>query len=286
MCQSVIIIFSIYERSFPQILGISFPRNFNEDGFTSLHDYVLRDLSESRRRLVESRLTNYRSIRAPAIKTAPLVQYLTRTNTSPKSLIDFGCGSEGYTINYLKTHLPTLQRVLGVDTHGPPAHRSQGHSSVIYKRTISEAKVTPGSCDLIMVIHTLHHIRADEQQVILNCLSALLSPRGLLYLYEDSWSSTDRRLGLVSDSLDDVFIRMSKRHKVEVFRQNDFWANKWSYSKEMETDRLRYRPIEEWEHCLAYAGIVVADSGVIGFDSRRLHGVPAGWLIGSKSQNI
>jgi hypothetical protein len=233
-------------------------------------------------RLVSDRLKDYRSNRAPSIKTAPLIQYLIRTNTLPKFLIDFGCGSKGYTINYLKACLPSLQTALGIDPHGPSRQTSPRNSTATYKSTLSEANVISGSCDLILLIHTLHHIRDDEHQIILNSLSSLLSPGGLLYLYEDSWTSTGRQQCMFSKDLDDFFIRMSEMQKVDLFKQNDFWANKWCYSMEMETDRLRYRSIEEWEDYLAYAGIEVVDSGLIGFDSRRLHGVPAGWLIGAR----
>ena len=278
------ILLAYYRLSFPTILGIDFPSTFDEARrYRDVNDYLLEKLSKSEVNAAKIRLEHYQREIAPSVKTRPLLDFLnTYKNLRPLSLLDFGCGS-GYTLAYLVTRLKSLRAVWGID-RDPDALTKCKRLSALLNSHVAFAVDTQvdkipkqSCCDLIVAIHTFHHIKKDEQNATIDRLLTTLSPRGILYLYEDSWS--EEQPLEQSNSIDKRFWTLSTQQKIEVFKHNEYWANNWCYGRALAIPESNYRSFEEWKRLLSAKGLKIVAGGVINFDVRRLHGVPSAWLI-------
>ncbi|MGA9348053.1 MAG: methyltransferase domain-containing protein [Anaerolineae bacterium] len=281
------LLFSYYERSYPGHLGISFPSKLAHR-FRGLDEYVQKALPEYATRTVWTRLRHYRNHVAPFVKTKPLLDFLdNHRNFQPAYLLDFGCGA-GHIIKYLATHLGSLRAIWGIDPDASilsvseEVHR-QGLPKTLWHTSLSEAGIPDHSCNLIIAVHALHHLERDEQSRILSHLLALLKPGGVLYIYEDSWTLASQLSLSTLVDLDSCFGELSTEQKLRVFELNEYWSNAWCYGRFLDTDKSRYRSLEEWSALLISNDLELVDIGATGFDVRRIHGVPSAWLIGRRS---
>jgi SAM-dependent methyltransferase len=275
-----------YQITYPEKLGISFPINTDvEPASERLAEYAKKNLAKSDAHLVRTQLEQYYTSIAPALKTEPLLDFLNNDITCPHCMIDFGCGS-GHIIRYLAKRISSLRGAWGIDTDIsalPHWEQNSDDPPTNSWRTRLEELETDQSYDLAIAIHSLHHLASEEQVRVLSQLFSLLRPGGLLYLYEDSWSSANRFSRSTLPELDYAFSMLEDEDKKRIFQLNEHRSNIWTYGRLFPITRLSYRSLEGWSALLVPIGLEIVKSGTTGFDSRRLHGVPAAWLIARKT---
>lgn len=280
------LLYSFYRSSFPRLLRISFSPQIMRD-YGSLEKYLESALSPRSARTVLELLALYQQDTSPAVKSEPLLAFLkAKVNLRPSSLVDFGCGT-GYTIRHLVARIDSLQRVRGIDSDAfalPVGSLTPPNCTCVvsWHENLSEASIPTESCDLILLIHSLHHMTSHAQGETIDMLRDLLRVGGLLYIYEDSWSEDISVPSGLLHLLDSTFAGLSATEKVELFKLNDFWSNNWSYGRSLDNNENSYRPLEHWAEVLIAKKFQLEASGVIGFDTRRLHGVPSTWIIAAK----
>jgi SAM-dependent methyltransferase len=279
---------SFYRLSFRKVLGIPYPRTISRTAnFPSLEDYVRNEMPENRVISVLERLKLYRAEVSPAIKSEPLMHYCKHIRVSrPKYLLDFGCG-EGFLTQYLATNLEFLEALWGIDSDAsvlPNDGSRRDHTTKIsWSNSLLGRDIPQRKFDIVIAVHTLHHQRRNVQHESLIRLVSMLSPGAIFYVYEDSWSWSSELVNGHCPALDLIFSRMSTTDKRAVFNRNDYLSNYWCYRRHLANYRSSYRSIEEWKRILRTKGLEIVSKGALGFNDRRLHGVPAGWLIARKA---
>ena len=290
-----------YDYSFSKLLGIRFPaREVGSCPEGSFAECLPNRIGAARAASVARRLVEYESTGSPFAKTSPLVAYLTETSAhGPRRVLDFGCGL-GHIATYLSIVLTPVELLHGVDPDPLAAERwarlrhapSARHCDFLFSPTVGQVNAASSSFDLAIAVHTFHHIASSRQRDALRALVRLLKPDALFYLYEDTWSEKNGPLESSLPVFDARFLALSTRERRTLFAMNDRWSNGWFRERELEAEKGGYRSLEGWTGLLTSEGLTIDRSAAIGFDSRRLHGVPSGWCVArktgrmSKSQRI
>ena len=264
-----------YQTSFLNVLGIRLP--LTAFSFRHFQAWAIDNLDEVQRQMLEQGILVYQRQKAPGLKAEPLLRYLSATGLPIRSLLDFGCGT-GRISRYLASRLPSLERIVGVDTDRSvlPDVVRIGNADADWLTDLSSLRQNE-QFDMIAIVHTLHHVHQDAQVSLLAQLAQRLRSGGVLYLVEDSWD--EARVARESNVFDRVFNALPTELKRSVFRKNDDISNNWFYQRDLPVDDCWYRSMKEWTMLLDMCGLIPVSHDVVGFKSDRLHGVPNGWII-------
>ena len=271
-----------YQLTFQRILGLEPQWTQTWAFYLHWEAFLRQNLPPEQRAQIQQRLSRYRQTQAAQIKIAPLSSLLQQpTFCHPGChVLDFGCGS-GEILHFILRLRPDIQ-ALGFDPDLPPSLPS--HPQLHWSNNL-QTLLAFAPWDLVLSIHVLHHLSHPEEMLdILHFLTRYLRPGGLFFLYEDSWSlSIPPRMFPQLRSFDEKFRRLSTEDKRLLFARNEYWANTWFYRRELQIQPQLYLPLETWRALLEKAGLRVLQAGALGFHPRRLHGVPAVWLIAYKA---
>lgn len=274
------LLFSYYNISFSKLLDIEFLYDkIHYENIVCLKEYINNNYPNFKAHDTKTKLKTYQIQIAPFCKSQPLLQFLYNYSRTIENLIDFGCGF-GHFLNYLINNLATLQNVVGIDTDEIALSKcTVKNPNVLLCSNLSEAKIHINSFDLITAVHTFHHINKDEHVKILSQFNKLLIPDGILYIYEDSWSTNFSTTWKELKNIDDKFLNLTASQKLDLYLLNEYWSNCWCYERNMNFDQVFYLTLREWIDTLVYSSFNILSIGIIGFDIRRLHGVPSVWII-------
>ncbi len=285
------LLFSFYRKSFSIVFQerIEFDISIVLD-CSDFYQYIQRKYSQQFIVYVKEMVSNYQRNVSPGIKLGVLLSFLADCRTDGlSSMLDFGCG-KGFMIDYLVRHLTSVKQIWGVDADISIIQESKNKITerlpdIIWCAKLDEVKISSMSLDLAIISHTLHHLNQVDQLRTLDQISDLLKPDGILFVLEDSWSTRCTNQLCIEPEFDDVFNRLSPDEKQEVFRLNDVRANGWFDRRDFNFRRCEYRSAEDWLTILEAKNLHILKFGTVGFDSRRLHGVPSVWIIASKLGN-
>lgn len=277
------LLFAFYDLTFPLSLDISFPFNdINLQNNDSLKSLLDKNFPSWKKTQVLAKLTNYIRNVAPSVKIEPLLHFISSNiDYEPKCLLDFGCGS-GNIARYISNHLNSIEKVWGVDSDEsilPDNIASQTTLQFLWRTNLNLIEIIPRTCDLILAIDCLHHLDTHQQKDVVSKFQSLLEPNGILYIYEDSWTFKGDYPSNLLEMFDKSYMNFNEEQKIELLNLNEFWSNKWCYERVFDIDRTFYRSLEEWCSFLASTHFDIAFYGLLGFDNRRLHGVPSAWII-------
>lgn len=281
---SIDILIQYYKYSFPNILGIQFPVNFEiAKKHRSLFDYLDIQYGEEISTKVKDILVSYREVTAPLEKIKPLLSFLETNKISPQVLLDFGSGF-GNLFYFLSKKVDSIKEIWAIDpdidiNFSREMETGIEPTKVFFYPTLDSFEMnTRKKFDLIIIIHTLHHIEKEKQEDIINSLVALLNRGGFIYLYEDSWSTNLETFNL-HDEFSDRFLMLSEEQKKIVYLENEYWSNTWCYYREINSASANYRSQENWVSLVKNESINIVSQGNMGFNPNRLHGVPSIYLI-------
>lgn len=255
---------------------ISLHKHFNLDinaefsNYSTFLEYLDIMLGTQRTRIL-SEATRYETIQSPREKLRTLFQYLRSHNIAPTTLLDFGCGN-GNGMRLFKNIFNTCM-VIGVDPNRECI--SENRDLTIYEN-ISE--IPPINFDVLILVHTLHHINPVKQKDVLIGLQKYMDQKSLLFIFEDSWSDIILE-PYQGNEFDISFINLSKDEKIELFRANDFWSNFWFYQRKFDVVNTYYKSVEQLQQILFSLGYRILNAGAEGFNHNRVHGVPSGWIL-------
>lgn len=120
----------------------------------------------------------------------PIKDALRKNRISVKSYLDYG-GGEGYMAEEIgkKLHL-ARENIHVVDVAEWSGRKFTPSEGVVFHEigkngSCSDlANIPDNSIDLITVFHVLHHVPVDQRESVLRSLNRVLSPNGLMILYE------------------------------------------------------------------------------------------------------
>jgi hypothetical protein len=242
----------------------------------TLNEYFVQNLPLSNAKIVLQRFKEYQTHTSPKQKLAPLFDYLGGSALKIEKVMDFGFG-RGYIAS-------SLFRMLGPEAHivaydpDENAIPCVAHPNIDWRTDLDKCPLCHCDFDLIIVIHTLQHLSPFNQIETIKRLLKSLKQSGILYIYEDSWkrSGCDLR---ASSMRDEQFNCLREEEKHQLFRRNEYWSNSWCYNRIFDIANVNYRSLEQWETIVKECGGSVVASSAMGFNRRRLHGVPSAWLI-------
>jgi len=186
-------LFSFYQQSYNKHLGIQLPDSLDDIRlYNSFDSYLQNAFSQNQIHQVKQRLHSYRTGQTLQSKTLPLVNFVKNSHYRPRALLDFGCG-RGETMQFLAENLDSLEELLGIDVDEHVLNQCQQalyglNAKITLSTVLEEPHIAHKKNDLIIIVHTLHHIDRKMQCQLLDTLLSQLKPHGLLYIYEDSWS--------------------------------------------------------------------------------------------------
>lgn len=282
------ILFDYYEQTFLRHLGVQLPfRAWNLRQFESFWELLEARFSQQDAAAVANRIVQYRTDAAPAIKMEPLVRYLNKHSIQPAEVLDFGSG-DGMGLRMLTTCFETINVAVGVETDIDVITiatyaTKQLHKSIRVVPSLNVLEREEICFDLVTAVHTLHHLNYEAHDLILKSVFNLLDDGGIFYLYEDTWNSSVVEKNTQHSHVDKSFLELPSNQKQELFVLNEFWANSWFYERHLEVNVQSYRTLEEWGVLFTRNGFTIIDQGTCLFDARRLHGVPAGWILARKA---
>lgn len=230
------------------------------------------NLSDQKIEQINGQRLSYEMRKAPSEKLFQLFNFLDRNKLKPTRFLDFGSGN-GSCLQIIRNKYKDCITV-GIDTS--IVNESQTNTLTTY-RTIPDSLEM--KFDVVLMIHTLHHLAPVLQEEVLSRLANLMHNNSFLFLYEDSWSTSYTRFDKTLDFFSTKFFELPLSEKIALFRANDYWANTWFYCREFDATNATYQTIEQLQLKLKKIGFDVIDSGSEGFNFQRIHGVPAGWLL-------
>lgn len=230
------------------------------------------NLSDERIEQIKAQCQIYETQKAPSEKLFRLFNFLDKNHVKPTTFLDFGSGN-GSCLQTIRNKYRNCTTV-GIDKS--VENQRQSGKLTTY-RTIPDSLNT--KFDVILMIHTLHHLDLVLQEEILSRLAKLMHSNSLLFLYEDSWSNSFTKPNKTLDFYSAKFLELPQDEKIALFRANDYWANIWFYCREFDATNATYKSVEQLQTELTTLGFDVIDSGSEGFNYQRIHGVPAGWLL-------
>ena len=280
------ILINFYKKSFHNILGIKFPSDFRYASatYSNFDKYIQIEYSEERLQQLELRLENYKYNVAPYVKMKPLFDFVDGFKNAPfECVMDFG-SSSGNILKHITTYRKLIKKIWAIEPDRLALKTCQkvlnkSGLDVFCRTNLLDADIPNQSCDLIYAVHTMHHIERKMQHSIIDRLFNVLKSKGIIYIYEDSWSESIPIHQIDYSDLDLEFNKISERDKRRIFVMNEFWSNDWYYKRPLRTNEDWYRSLEGWVELLNSKSIDVIRYGIIGFNINRLHGVPSIWLI-------
>lgn len=229
---------------------------------------------------VSAKLEAYGRRSASQVRLQPLLKWWPKSRRRKLRVLDVGCGT-GHELNYISRLHPNTE-LIGVDNDAS-ALASDVRVAIEFHRSLTTA-TGDSQYDIAMCIHTLHHIEPSEQAATLHAIAHAVSIGGLVYLFEDTWSRVEQFRSRYRPALSRQFIDLSDNSIRLLFSANDHWSNAWCYGRRLHIAARAYRKLEHWLAVLPPI-LRVIDAGVDGFNPRRLHGVPSGWVVAQRAAN-
>lgn len=280
------ILLDFYKKSFHNILGIKLPSDFRYTTatYSNFDEYIQIENSDDRVKKIKLRIERYKYNVAPYIKMKPLIDFIDGFNNAPlECVMDFG-SSSGNILKYFTTCCKSIKKIWAIEPDRLALKTCQkvlneDGLDIFCRTNLLDAEIPNQSCDLIYTVHTMHHIQRKMQNSIIERLCNIIKSKGIIYIYEDSWSESIPIHQIDYSDLDLEFNKISERDKRRLFVMNEFWSNDWYYKRPLKTNEDWYRSLEEWVELLNSKSIDVIRYGINGFNINRLHGVPSIWLI-------
>lgn len=256
---------------FGNVAGVSFK---NALQYPTLEEFVAQKFSPEQRRVFCFKLDNYRKKISQHAKLQPLIDYLQSQKID--FIFDVGCGY-GWGIHFIKKNLTGISnktKIIAIDTLIDKIKISD--SPNLLKTNSIKNLPKQNNIDVIIFIHSLHHMDYDEQFECLDWAKNNLKKSGVIYIVEDSWHEKT----IAVNQIDKTFINLDDKQKKEIFYKNEYWANSWFNSSDADVENVFYRKGSEWEKLFLDIGFLNVQSQYYGFNFRRLHGVPqANYII-------
>lgn len=238
-------------------------------------DTLFLKLGKKQSANLTERLTYYRNFRSLSEKLHPLILYLESEKLKNLNVLDFGCGDER-TLQYLSNKLdiadPVFKTRCLYDKY--LSHELLDRENSFYNN-INCIPVPQKGFDLILFIHSLHHMTMEERVENLKYCVEKLKKGGIIYIVEDSFSRSMDPM----NEYDKWFIELNNEEKINVFEINDTVSNGLFYSSEFPLDDLNYSDQDQWLRFFGDCSLEVDFLMQKGFSYGRLHGVPQGYFL-------
>jgi hypothetical protein len=147
--------------------------------------------------------------------------------------------------------------------------RDHGRAHLV--RTLEEAHAITQHVGMAWSSFTLHHVQAGLLTKLLNQLADLLWPGGLLFVLEDDPGAPDG----TPTPFDRQSAQLSPGERQLMLSVNDYWANVVVYGRGHDDQVHGFRDAPGWIQLLHRCGFSGERYQRLGFNLRRLHGVPS-----------